>query len=99
MIINEREENILMIYQELDYYMRKFNEEKFNHNNFKNEFNILEKKIYRLEEERQKEQAKKKNNDNDEDDANVNSLSPKNYAKDENFGSPSPTNFTINNNS
>ena len=53
MIINEREENILMIYQELDYYMRKFNEEKFNHNNFKNEFNILEKKIYRLEEERQ----------------------------------------------
>ena len=94
MIINEREENILMIYQELDYYMRKFNEEKFNHNNFKNEFNILEKKIYRLEEERQKEKAKKNNNDNDEDD--VNSLSPKNYAKDENFGSPSPTNFTRN---
>jgi septal ring factor EnvC (AmiA/AmiB activator) len=95
MVINEREENILMIYQELDYYMRKFNEEKFNHNNFKNEFNILEKKIYRLEEERQKE----KNKINANDIKDIDSLSPKHYIKEDNYGSPSPTNFTINNNS
>ena len=54
MILGEKEENIVMLNEELEYYLRKYAEEKFHHNNIKNEFHILEKKLYNLEEEPQK---------------------------------------------
>ena len=54
MILGEKEENIVMLNEELEYYLRKYTEEKFHHNNIKNEFHILEKKLYNLEEEPQK---------------------------------------------
>ena len=97
MVITEKEENILMLYEELEHYMRLFNLEKFNHNNLINEFNILEKKIYKIEEENHKEKQMKKNEVNDN--KKIELLSPKHYKQDDNFGSPSATNFSKNNNS
>ena len=97
MVITEKEENILMLYEELEHYMRLFNLEKFNHNNLINEFNILEKKIYKIEEENHKEKQMKKNEVNDN--KKIELLSPKQYKQDDNFGSPSATNFSKNNNS
>ena len=105
MIITEKEENILMLYQELEYYMRKFNEEKFNHLNIRNEFYILEKKLYKIEEEKQKEELRireeqlKKSEDNECKNKEIDSLSPIHFRNDDNYGSPTPTNFTQNNNS
>ena len=105
MIITEKEENILMLYQELEYYMRKFKEEKFNHLNIKNEFYILEKKLYKIEEEKQKEELRireeqmKKSEVNECGNIEIDSLSPIHFRNDDNYGSPSPTNFTQNNNS
>ena len=105
MIITEKEENILMLYQELEYYMRKFNEEKFNHLNIRNEFYILEKKLYKIEEEKQKEELRireeqlKKSEDNECKNKEIDSLSPILFRNDDNYGSPTPTNFTQNNNS
>ena len=58
MIIGEKEENIVMLNEELDCYLRKYDEEKFHHNNLRNEFRILEKKLYKLEEI---DEEKKKN--------------------------------------
>ena len=104
MIITEKEENILMLYQELEYYMRKFNEEKFNHLNIRNEFYILEKKLYKIEEEKQKEELRireeqlKKSEDNECKNKEIDSLSPIHFRNDDNYGSPTPTNFTQNNN-
>lgn len=96
MVVDEKRENILMLNEELEWYIRKLNEEKFNFNNFKNEFHILEKKYFNLEEEKNKEGQKKK-------DINyitkLDSLSPKHFKKIDNIGSPSPTDFTQGNNS
>ena len=55
MVIDEKEENILMLNEELEWYIRNLNQQKFKYNNFKNEFNILERKLYNLEEEKHKE--------------------------------------------
>ena len=43
-----------MLNEELECYLKKYDEEKFHHNNIKNEFHILEKKFYKMEEEPQK---------------------------------------------
>ena len=97
MIINERNENIRMLNEELEWYIRKLNIEKFNFNNFKNEFNILEKKIQNLEEEKQKEEQRKKNENLD--DSNNNNLSPIPNKNGDIYASPSPTDFSQNINS
>lgn len=60
MILSEKEENIVMLNEELECYLRKYNEEKFHHNNIKNEFHILEKKLYKMEEEQPLIDEKKK---------------------------------------
>ena len=105
MIITEKEENILMLYEELEHYMRLFNLEKFHHNNIINEFNILEKKIYKIEEENHKEKQMKKSELNNNKKLDLLSpkhykpLSPIHFRNDDNYGSPTPTNFTQNNNS
>ena len=100
MIIDEKKENILMLNEELEWYIRKLKEEKFNYNNFKNEFRILEKKYFNLEEEMNKEKRRqKKDNNNGEELVSQNSLSPKHNKKEDNYGSPSPTDFTQGNNS
>ena len=93
MTIDEKRENILMLNEELEWYIRKLNEEKFNYNNFKTEFHILEKKYLNLEEEMNKEQGRKNDIDNKEE------LSPKHIKKEDNYCSPSPTDFTQGNNS
>ena len=97
MIINERNENIRMLNEELEWYIRKLNIEKFNFNNFKNEFNILEKEIQNLEEEKQKEEQRKKNENLD--DSNNNNLSPIPNKNGDIYASPSPTDFSQNINS
>ena len=98
MIINERNENIRMLNEELEWYIRKLNIEKFNFNNFKNELNILEKKIQNLEEEKQKEEQRKKKENLD--DSNNNNLSPiPNNKNGDIYASPSPTDFSQNINS
>ena len=91
MVIGEKEENITMQNEELEWYMRKLNEEKFNFNNIKTEFNFLERKIVDLEETKKQLQEKNKN-------IEINSLSPI-QTKNEQLGSPSPTDFTQGNNS
>ena len=104
MVIGERDENIKMQNEEIEWYIRKLNLEKFNFNNFKNEFNILEKKLLNLEKEKQNEETGIKkgmlnNSKLNLIDKRFNSLSPKYFKKEDIYGSPSPTDFTQNNNS
>ena len=97
MIIGEKKENIAMLNEEMEWYMRKFQEVQFNNDIIKNEFNILERKLLNLEEEKQKAilNKKKENIIN----RNLDSLSPKQYKNEDNYGSSSPiTNFTQGNN-
>ena len=91
MIIGEKEENILMINEELEWFMRKLSEEKFNFNNIKTEFNLLERKIVDLEE------ANKHNKENNKI-IGINPLSPNQIKTEESLGPPSPTDFTQGNN-
>ena len=79
MIEDEKRENILMLNEELEWYIRKLNEEKFNYNNFKNEFRILEQKYLNLEEEKNKEEKRKKKVIKNIE--KLHSLSPINYKK------------------
>ena len=49
MIVNEKNENICMLNEELEWYIREYTKEKFNHNNTKNALQILEKRIFKDE--------------------------------------------------
>ena len=104
MVIDERDENIKMLNEELEYYIRQSNMEKFNFNNLKNEFNILEKKLLNLEKVKQTEdqdQINEIDNSNIMNNNNIgfNSSSPIHIKNEDNYGSPSPTDFTQKNNS
>ena len=108
-IIIEKKENILMLYQEFEHYMIKYNEEKSNLSSLEKEYKLLEQKFNKMveekkiEEKRRKEKkAKKYNkiNENNENNENkgIGSLIPTHNKNDENFESPSPINVTQSNN-
>lgn len=46
MIINEKEENICMLNEELEWFIREYNKEKNDHNNTKNELRLVENRYY-----------------------------------------------------
>ena len=50
MIVNEKNENICMLNEELEWYIREYTKEKFNHNNSKTALQILEKRIFKDDE-------------------------------------------------
>ncbi len=105
-IIIEKKENILMLYQEFEHYMIKYNEEKSNLSNLEKEYKLLEQKFNKMveekkiEEKRRKEKKAKKNNKINENNENkgIGSLIPTHNKNDENFESPSPINVTQSNN-
>ena len=96
MEINEKEENIMMLNEELETFIRKYNEEKTKHLIVLKDFNLLENKIFKKKEV---EIAKEKVNDDYSD--NKESSTPifkeKINKKDDTNKSPSTT--TQNNNS
>ena len=47
MIVNEKIENIRMLNEELEWYIREYEKEKFIHNNTKTALQILEKRIFK----------------------------------------------------
>ena len=110
MNIMEREENILMLNEELEWYILELNKERKSHQITKNDLDVLEKKIYD-ESKKVEEDIRSKNKMKFNSSENFNysgiSMSPKNeeetgrdsvYMKDVNV-SPVPTNFTKDNNS
>ena len=98
MVIREKKENIVMLNEELEWHMRKLKEVQFNNDNMRNEFNILEKKLMNLEDEKQKEMQNKKKEINNI--KKLEPLSPKQHKNEDNYGFHSPiTDFTQGNNS
>ena len=105
-IIIEKKENILMLYQEFEHYMIKYNEEKSNLSSLEKEYKLLEQKFNKMveekkiEEKRRKEKKAKKYNKINENNENkgIGSLIPTYNKNDENFESPSPINVTQSNN-
>lgn len=95
MTLNERNENICMLNEELGWYIRRYSEEKFHHENIRNELGILEKKFFDLEIELQDEKKKKNELFGLRE---LGQLIPDNYKNDDNLISPSPTDFTLKNN-
>ena len=95
MEINEKEENIMMLNEELETFIRKYNEEKTKHLIILKDFKLLEQKIFK-----KKEEETKKEKDNYDDSENKESSNPsfkKLNKKDDTNKSPSTT--TQNNNS
>ena len=83
MIINEKNENIYMQNEELEWYIREYQKEKFNHNNTKTALQILENRIFKDDANAEKSQREEKddmklnnkkvekNNKNEEDNNEV----------------------------
>ena len=69
MIVNEKTENILMLNEELEWFIREYHKEKFNHNNTKAALQILENRLFKDddridgEKSRKEESGKKDKND------------------------------------
>ena len=63
MIVNEKNENILMINEELEWFRREYDKERFNHNNTKVALQILESRIFKEEEKPSEEKTKKEENE------------------------------------
>ena len=80
MIINERNENICMLNEELEWYIREYQKEKFNHNNTKTALQILENRIFKDDDKTDKEKSKKE----ESDDNNENNKNKSNSQKEEN---------------
>ena len=59
MVIDEKNENIKMMNEELEWFVREYNKEKFNHKNTQNALRTLENRIFRDEEEKEKEMKAK----------------------------------------
>jgi hypothetical protein len=59
MIVNEKNENILMINEELEWFRREYDKERFNHNNTKVALQILESRIFKDDEKPSEEKVKK----------------------------------------
>ena len=63
MIINEKSENILMLNEELEWYIREYQKEKFNHNNTKTALQILENRIFKDDVKTDRDKSKKEDSD------------------------------------
>ena len=63
MIVNEKSENILMLNEELEWFIREYQNEKFNHNNTKTALQILENRIFKDEEKTDEEKTGKEESD------------------------------------
>ena len=61
MVIDEKNENIKMMNEELEWFVREYNKEKFNHKNTQNALRTLESRIFKDEEEKEKEMKIKEN--------------------------------------
>ena len=59
MIVNEKSENILMLNEELEWFIRALENEKFNHNNTKTALKILENRVFKDEDKTDEEKALK----------------------------------------
>ena len=59
MIINEKNENICILNEELEWYIREYQKEKFNHNNTKTALQILENRIFKDDIKTDQEKSKK----------------------------------------
>lgn len=96
--ITEKEENIIMLNEELTTFIRKYKEENYKYLNLFKDFKLLEKRFY--------ENNKEKNNKEEDDNSNIKndngSVTPKfnkfNKSEDKSK-SPSTSNLTQNNNS
>ena len=109
MNITEREENILMLNEELQWYIIELTKEKKSHQITKNDLDVLEKKIYndakKMEEQIRSNRKSIVNNNSEDVNFSASSISPRNGGetgrdsvyKDVNV-SPVPTNFTKDNN-
>ena len=96
--ITEKEENIIMLNEELTTFIRKYKEENYKYLNLFKDFKLLEKRFY--------ENNKEKNNKEEDDNSNIKndngSVTPKfnKFNKNEDKSkSPSTSNLTQNNNS
>jgi hypothetical protein len=99
-IITEKKENILMLYQEFEYFMRKYNEEKSNLKDIKNEFKALEKKLNKYVEKEKEEKLKKEKRikkNKIKENKDLNPISPKHNKKEDNNASPSSINIAQSN--
>ena len=65
-IIEEKNENLLMMNEELDHYIREYYKEKYNHNNTISVLRSLENRIYNEEKERKESKEKKELKNNSE---------------------------------
>ena len=72
MIVNEKNENILMVNEELEWFIREYQKEKFNHSNTKVALQILENRIFKDEDRTEREKNKK---DESEDNKENNKIS------------------------
>ena len=54
-IINEKNENIMMINEELEHYIREYDKEKYNYQNTLNSLRSLENRIYNEEKKKKAE--------------------------------------------
>ena len=61
MVIDEKNENIKMMNEELEWFVREYDKEKFNHKNTQNALRTLESRIFKDEEEKEKEKKIKEN--------------------------------------
>ena len=63
MIVNEKNENILMLNEELEWYLREYQKEKFNHNNTKAALQILENRLFKDDDKTDGDKSKKEESD------------------------------------
>ena len=84
MIINEKNENILMLNEELEWYIREYQKEKFTHNNTKTALQILENRIFKDDGTDGEKSKKDETDDNKENNKKSNSNSNKKGEEDNN---------------
>ena len=60
-VVDERSENIMMMSEELEHYIRELNREKYNHQNTLNELRTLENRYFKDGNEEEKKQDKEEN--------------------------------------
>ena len=63
-IIDEKNENLMMMNEELEYYIREYYKEKYNHNNTIAVLRSLENRIYNEEKEKKEKKEKNEKNEN-----------------------------------
>ena len=71
MIVNEKNENILMLNEELEWYLREYQKEKFNHNNTKAALQILENRLFKDDDNKTDGEKSKKEESDDVKENNI----------------------------